>query len=283
MKLKILIGIFAFIVIVNIVAVDTYLYYHLIGKSTEFSDHKSLDFPDFAGQQSGDPLTTLNDMQRNKLREIIVEFSKSTGELNGRIRILDDEIFNLIQAEPIQKEKVDQNLKEISSLRLEISKIAIDKILETKSFLSKEQQEKLFSAIFRVKPNVQLQQKANTPSQERNFNDIPDSKPVRPDNLPPPKENRLRKLSEKLELSKEQITQLDAVLDLSQKKYTSLEAKGISDPVQHRQERKAIMDEEDAQIAKILTDVQKKKFTEMKMKPERGPSKKDQTERHPRE
>jgi Spy/CpxP family protein refolding chaperone len=281
MKLKILIGILVFIVIVNIVTVDTYLYYHLVGKSIEYSDNKSLDRT-IGSKQVDDPLTTLNDVQRNKLREIIEEFRKSTGELNGRIRILDDEIIKLIQAESVQKDRIDQNLKEISSLRLEISKIAIDKIIRTKSFLSKEQQEQLFGAIFRVKPSGQAPQKANNSPREKKSQEMRDSHSVRPDNKTPPKENRLRKLSEKLELTKEQITQLDAILGLSEKKYSSLGAKDISDPVQYKQERKAIMDEEDAQIAKILTDAQKKKFTEMKMKPERGPSKKDQKERPPR-
>jgi Spy/CpxP family protein refolding chaperone len=281
MKLKILIGILVFIVIVNIVAVDTYLYYHLVGKSTEYSDNKSHDRT-IGSKQFDDPLTTLNDTQRNKLREIIEEFRKSTGELNGRIRILDDEILNMIQVDLSHKEKIDQNLKEISSLRLEISKIAIDKIIRTKSFLSKEQQKQLFSAIFRVKPSGQSPQMANNSPREKNNQEIRESKPVRSDNMPPPKENRLRKLSEKLELTKEQVTQLDAILGLSEKQYSSLGAKDITDPVQYNQVRKAIMDEEDTRIAKILTDAQKKKFTEMKMKPERGPSKTDQKERPPR-
>jgi Spy/CpxP family protein refolding chaperone len=152
MNVRVLTGVLVFIMIVNIAAVDAYVYYHMMGASAE-PPQDVLPGPRSLGrEQGGDPLAGLDEQQRNRLREIMEEFRKSTGELNGRIRTLDDEIFKLIQTDSIQSERIARNLEDISTARLEINRIAIDKILKTKSFLSREQQTRLFNAIFRMKP-----------------------------------------------------------------------------------------------------------------------------------
>jgi hypothetical protein len=164
---------------------------------------------------------------------------------------------------------------------LEINKIAIGKIIGTKSFLSKAQQKDLFNAIFRVKPNAPSPQKAGESPGEGQFNEAPGPTGVPRNIPPPPKENRLKKLSEQLALTQRQIAQIDAILEVSQNKYSSLGVPGRGGPLDLMKEMKAIMDEEDAQIEKVLTDMQKKKFTEMKMQPERDVSGKGQNEHPP--
>jgi Spy/CpxP family protein refolding chaperone len=282
MKLKILIGVLVTLIIVNIAAVDTYLYYNLANRPGDNPDNMSPGVPASGGEQGDDPLAKLNDTQRKEIRTLMQEFKRSTGELYGRIKVLDDDILTLIQQEPSQKEKIEQDLKEISTLRMEISKIAVEKIMQTKSYLSKEQQEKLFSAIFRTKSKVQSQGKGNDQQQDRDLNTDTGPRQDQRD-IPPPPMNRLKKYTEKLELTTEQIAKIDAILRLSQNKYSSLELKKSSDPSEYGKQRKEIMDQEDAQVEKILNETQKRKFAELKKKQDRRGVKVDQNELPPQD
>jgi hypothetical protein len=282
MKLKILIVVLVTLIIMNIAAVDTYLYYNFANRPGDNTDNIPAGVPASNDEQGDDPLAKLNDTQRKEIRTLMQEFKRSTGELYGRIKILDDDILTLIQQEPSQREKIEQDLKEISTLRMEISKIAVEKIMQTKSYLSKEQQEKLFSAIFRTKSKVQLQQKDKNRQKERGLNAEPASRQNQGE-IPPPPKNRLKKYTEKLGLTTEQAVKIEAILRMSQNENDILDAKKISDPSEYEKLKKGIMDKEDAQVEKILNETQKRKFAELKKKQVRRGVKVDQNELPPQD
>ena len=147
MKLKILVGILVFLIVVNLATIGTYLYYHFKGNSTEFSGQ----FPPL-GPRGESPMAQLSQAQRKKLIELMDGFRSATGNLHDRIRTLEDEISELLQQDPVQKENIDTKLKEIADVRLDISKMAVAKLIEAKSFLNARQQEGFYNAILRSRP-----------------------------------------------------------------------------------------------------------------------------------
>lgn len=86
---------------------------------------------------------------------------------------------------------------------------------------------------------------------------------------PSTKEDRLKDLKEKLELTKVQIAKVGTILDSNQKKVDVLQDKKVGDRIRHMEAMKVIMDEGNAQIEKILTKAQKKKFAEMRKEREK--------------
>ena len=53
---------------------------------------------------------------------------------------------------PVPKEELNNNLKKISDIRLKISKLAMENMLDAKSILSKEQLELFYNAVIRPMP-----------------------------------------------------------------------------------------------------------------------------------
>ncbi len=70
-------------------------------------------------------------------------------------------------------------------------------------------------------------------------------------------------------------------MDRFKSKYSALQKRGITDPAEYEQQLKLIKDAEDAQIEKLLTDVQKKMFMEMKRQGREGRLKPDDERRVP--
>jgi Spy/CpxP family protein refolding chaperone len=265
MKLNILFGILIFLVVVNIAAVDTYLYFHLSDRQAPATTGSVLN----PAGQGGDPLARLDDSQRQKLRDMMESFKRSTGELHGRIRVLDDEILASIQSDTIPRNKIDQDLTEISSLRLDISKKALDEIIEAKAFLSKDQQERLFSGIFRTTAGPAPEKGEPRSSMDDRNREGRDIAPGH-SSLPPPPDKRLKKYAETLNLTPNQAAQVKTILEASWKKFLSI-GTGTADSGDNRAAVKAARDDEDSRIEKLLTPGQKIKFESMKKQHEKRP------------
>ena len=96
--------------------------------------------------------------------------------------------------------------------------------------------------------NVEVDQRRLPPSDDRN--------------APPTKEERLKRLSERLSLNPEQITKVDNILNFSREKENKFKSNkpGRSE---FEKEKKIIRDEEDESILKILNQDQKIEFEKM--------------------
>jgi hypothetical protein len=150
MMVKYLAGTLIFLAIVNLVAVDTYLYYTLVRNP----DARS---PGVTGSVAGAPageggVSKLDAAQRKEIGRIKNDFRRETGEIYGRIGELEDEMYRLVQEDPVSQEKIDRNLAEHGALRLRLKRIAIEKMIETRSILTADQKRELFKAIFRTPP-----------------------------------------------------------------------------------------------------------------------------------
>jgi hypothetical protein len=81
--------------------------------------------------------------------------------------------------------------------------------------------------------------------------------------MPPPVDH-LSRLKEMLDLSKDQVAMIEAIMDSIQSKFDVLQDKVKRDRCQSLDAMKKIMDEGDTQIENIFTDSQKRKFERMK-------------------
>jgi uncharacterized membrane protein len=153
MKLKILVGLLVFLVVLNLAALGTFMVGHfsrpprpplhgLHGDSAE------------RGSRGGERpwLRRLPHKERDELFNLLQEFQRETHDLRVRAHSLEGEAFGLMQRDPVPTARVDSLLAEISTARLEISRIAARKLIEAKTVLRPEQQRMFFDAILGARP-----------------------------------------------------------------------------------------------------------------------------------
>lgn len=93
---------------------------------------------------------------------------------------------------------------------------------------------------------------------------------------PPPDQNMLEQLTEKLKLNDVQVNKLETILEISKNKMDKLRKNMNSDKEKQMKEMGKIMKEQDKEIEKLLTVEQKKKYAEIqKEREERRPPMRD--------
>ncbi len=92
--------------------------------------------------------------QRQQLRKLLREFHADTQPQRKQIWTLEQETFEFLQQDPLPMDKIEEKLKEVVDLRLQISKAAIDKMVSARSFLTPEQRERFFEAIIQSRPEM---------------------------------------------------------------------------------------------------------------------------------
>lgn len=156
MKVKILIGVLVFLMVVNVATIGSFvcLRYKQERRIADFRGHG------FSERQGRAPLQAERRRMmrfprehRKQMRELLREFQTDTAELRLRVHELEAETFELMQRDPVPTAQVDSLLEEISAVKLGISKIATHKMIETKSLLSPEQQEMFFKAMLGPRPD----------------------------------------------------------------------------------------------------------------------------------
>lgn len=152
MKFPALVGTLVFLAIVNIVAVDTYLYYKFVHQA----DVASPVAPGAAVARTGvdGAVSKLDAAQRKEIRRIKNEYRNETDRIYSRIKELEDEMYHLVQEDPVSQARIERNLSEHGDLRLKLKRIALAKMIETRSILTPAQKEELFRGIFRSTPRL---------------------------------------------------------------------------------------------------------------------------------
>jgi Spy/CpxP family protein refolding chaperone len=147
MKVKVLIGILIFLVVINLATIGSFLYY-------QWQKPVEITFPPL--RQGMQPLHELNldRAQRHQLRNLLLEFKAETKSLNDQVRVLEEEIFAMLQEDTSEHDLIDEKLEKIAGLRLEISKKIIDKFYNTRNFLSPMQQKHFFNALMKERPGL---------------------------------------------------------------------------------------------------------------------------------
>ena len=144
MKLKLWILVLSFLTVVNLAAVGAFLFVH---HSPRMSNDHGFRHPGgrpfFGRDRHGLP---------ERLTTLIHEFRDDTRDLHRRAIELEDEVVERMKEARVDREAVDSLLKELSAVRLEMSRKAAGKMIEAKEFLSPEQQEVFYHAILRGRP-----------------------------------------------------------------------------------------------------------------------------------
>lgn len=145
MKMKVLVVILVFLIIVNLATLGSYIYFRFVNHPMGPPLWEGGPPPGF---HPNDPMAELTQEQRTKVISLLRDYEDQTKGQRERIVSLEDDIFKLLDTNPVQQENVAAALKAIADTRFEISRIAVQKLIETKSFLSKKQQRDFYNTIF---------------------------------------------------------------------------------------------------------------------------------------
>ena len=151
MKLRLLVGILVFLIIVNVAAIGTFLYVNF--SKPEKGPRPGGPFGDKHFKRDH-PLAKLSEEERQELFDHMRDFRESTRERFELTHQLEDEIFELMQAEPVATAQVDSLLEEIAAIRLQVAKDATRHMIEVRKDLTPEQREVLRHMMMRMRPGM---------------------------------------------------------------------------------------------------------------------------------
>ncbi len=146
MKLKILVGILIFLIILNLATIGSYIYFQINKPESPHAEDFQPPGPG-SGQFGPPPRLQLDQQQRQQLRALLWEFKEDTQSLEEEILQLQGKIFQLMQRESVPEKEIYEKLADIANLRLEISKKATQKLINAKEFLTPVQQEHFYRAL----------------------------------------------------------------------------------------------------------------------------------------
>ena len=143
MKMKLLVGGLIFLIVINLATIGTFVY-------MRFAHHPPPGMPGFDGPPHGPlPLNGMDEGQRKKVMDLVESLRDETAELNDKAAQLERRTFELMQETPGPEDSIDQGLRDLSAVRLEISRRVTKKFMEAKSFLTPEQQRMMFHEMSR--------------------------------------------------------------------------------------------------------------------------------------
>ena len=87
---------------------------------------------------------------------LLNEFRSETEEIRQNIHEDENLLFDLMQKDEIPRAEVDSLLEEITRARLEIRKLAVNKLIESKTHLSPHQQQRFFDSILQTRPGHRM-------------------------------------------------------------------------------------------------------------------------------
>jgi hypothetical protein len=146
MKIKILVGVLVFLIIVNFATIGSYTYFH-ITKGGERNYERPLLKEEFRRTQSRPPRLRLNSDQRRQLWKLNKQFQADIKEYEMEIDQIRTQIFQELEKESFSMDKVEEKLQNIAQIKLNIEKHAIMKLRETKKYLSPAQRQLIYDSM----------------------------------------------------------------------------------------------------------------------------------------
>ncbi len=151
MKLKVLVGILVFLILVNLATIGSYVYLQA-GKDKP----TSINFLPGPPVPPNYPDLDFSPEQRRQLKKQLDDFKRETQPIKEKERKLENKTFELLQQNPVPRLEIDSNLHIIANIKLELSRKAIQNLIEAKKILTPKQQELFYDAIIRAKPEMPL-------------------------------------------------------------------------------------------------------------------------------
>lgn len=151
MKLKVLIGLLVFLIVVNLATLGSYLYYRM----TPQPDFPPEFIPGVPGgpQQRYHRPPWLAPEKAQQMRTLLDQLRGETEALQQELSKTEEALFDLLQQES-PPDTIERQLEEVSRLRLEMSRRALSKLIEAKQFLSPEEQRIFFQFVIQSRPGL---------------------------------------------------------------------------------------------------------------------------------
>ena len=150
MKLKLLIGVLLFLIVLNLATIGSFVYKQWTQEQT-YQTHRlghrapvRIDGPR--------AMRALDPEKRQALRRLLDEFHEETGDLRDQIGRMETEAFALLERKTVPRDSLDMIMEQLSGLHLEISRRATDKLIEAKIHLDPRQQKMFFRMILTARP-----------------------------------------------------------------------------------------------------------------------------------
>lgn len=153
MKPKLLIGILVVLIALNLATIGSFVFMQWRRGGRDYLAPRQPDWQNRSRQESQlkdpplHPRFRLDSEDRLVLRELLSDFYRDTEELRAHVRELEVEAFALMERDTVPRSELDSLLVDISAARFEIQRAAVDKLIESKEFLSPQQQKHFFQAI----------------------------------------------------------------------------------------------------------------------------------------
>ena len=145
MKLKILVGVLVFLIVVNLATIGSYIYFRVQHKSVEVA-------PDLRGRFPRPPHLELDKAQRQQLLDLRMSFENDTREISDEIAKTREEIYEILKQDSVPIGVVEEKLTKVADLRMRIEKIAIKKLLEARHYLTPQQVDHLYRFLLMESP-----------------------------------------------------------------------------------------------------------------------------------
>ncbi len=154
MKTKVLVGILLFLIVINLSTIGVFVYHMIVPPAGE-ADLFPPGVPGRPGMMGpASPMMRLQPEVREKMVKLMVGFREEIQSYQERIMALEDSTVALLKNDPPPTSRINENLKQLSDLRLLVNQKAVHSLLQAKKFLPLEQQDMFFHAIIQARPQA---------------------------------------------------------------------------------------------------------------------------------
>ena len=151
MKVKLLVGILVFLIVLNLATIGTFVYLHF-ARDRHPIGHPMMRMHDDLRRTARAHKKWLRNGDRRQLMSLLVEFREETHDLRNQLHDIEQATLAAFEAEPFSEGTVDSLLRAGTDVRLEMSRRAVQKLIDAKEFLTPEQQRLFYKAIIEGRP-----------------------------------------------------------------------------------------------------------------------------------
>lgn len=153
MKTKVLVGILLFLIVVNLSTIGVFVYHLIVPREPEADLLPPEGMPRFGMMGSGAPMPDVQPKVREQMMKLMMEFREEVRGYQVRIADLEDSTVVLLKNDPPPMNRISENLKQLSDLRLLVNQKAVHNLLKAKQFLTPDQLDMFLHSIVQARPN----------------------------------------------------------------------------------------------------------------------------------
>lgn len=153
MKVKLLFGILVVLIVLNLATIGSFIVMQWRADRNDARPWAGRDTrgPGWEERRMHPPFRPTPD-ERQQLMTLLNEFRLESEALRQKIREDENHAFELMQRQRVPRAQVDSLLEEIAKARLETGRLAVDKLIESKQYLTPQQQKMFFDRILQIRP-----------------------------------------------------------------------------------------------------------------------------------